>query len=451
MDAPWGVRAPADAGAYAVVAGGRRLAAMKALTEDGTIDADHPVPCLVAADPATAEELSLAENVVRIAMHPADQVVAFPRPRQQSPLGRGTEQLLYGAKEPRTGYRIGGGIRFDMEQVNYRLWLKLRTAKPLHSEETALTAMIAGRPVTIESEGGEQPLSKASWLVIGCRGFETEDLARQFGEALRKAVHLAALCTRVGIDAGDPGEDRSRSWVNPEAISPEFRRKYPELRFGPDVHGIVILPDDENTVFLKLSEPEAVVRSNAEHFLDALEQALPNDDMRPAGSPSIRRAVRILNLAEMNQDPIAKAVLAISTVEGLAVDPPWTDEQEKLIEEAANCLENACGDAEDAKQVIQAIRRVRKESIRQRIRKLLAVNGLSSLWQSWDRLYAKRSKLLHDRSAAGDESRGNHLEQAELHSFGHEAATLSTQIVLSIAKRSGMPVPDRAKTHFGVE
>ena len=70
---------PADAGAYAVIAGGRRLAAMKALAEDGTIDADHPVPCLVAADPAMAGELSLAENIVRIAMHPADQVIAFSK------------------------------------------------------------------------------------------------------------------------------------------------------------------------------------------------------------------------------------------------------------------------------------------------------------------------------------------------------------------------------------
>ena len=70
---------PADAGAYAVIAGGRRLAAMKALAEDGAIDADHPVPCLVAADPAMAGELSLAENIVRIAMHPADQVIAFSK------------------------------------------------------------------------------------------------------------------------------------------------------------------------------------------------------------------------------------------------------------------------------------------------------------------------------------------------------------------------------------
>ena len=70
------VRPEGDDGAYAVVAGRRRLAALKALAGDGAIGADHPVPCLIATN-GNAGELSLAENVVRIAMHPADQVVAF--------------------------------------------------------------------------------------------------------------------------------------------------------------------------------------------------------------------------------------------------------------------------------------------------------------------------------------------------------------------------------------
>ena len=61
----------------AVVAGGRRLAAMKALAEEGILNADHPVPCRVIGAAENAGELSLAENVVRVAMHPADQVVAF--------------------------------------------------------------------------------------------------------------------------------------------------------------------------------------------------------------------------------------------------------------------------------------------------------------------------------------------------------------------------------------
>ena len=63
----------------AVVAGGRRLAAMKALVEEEVLDADHPVPCRVIGAAENAGELSLAENVVRVAMHPADQVVAFTK------------------------------------------------------------------------------------------------------------------------------------------------------------------------------------------------------------------------------------------------------------------------------------------------------------------------------------------------------------------------------------
>ena len=70
---------PTNDDRYAVVAGGRRLAALKALAMDGTIGADYPVPCLIAADRDIAAELSLAENVVRIAMHPADQVTAFTK------------------------------------------------------------------------------------------------------------------------------------------------------------------------------------------------------------------------------------------------------------------------------------------------------------------------------------------------------------------------------------
>jgi len=62
---------------FAVIAGGRRLRAMQALVEDGVFDAGHPVPCQVRTGDAEPAELSLAENVVRIAMHPADQVTAF--------------------------------------------------------------------------------------------------------------------------------------------------------------------------------------------------------------------------------------------------------------------------------------------------------------------------------------------------------------------------------------
>ncbi|MXY38586.1 MAG: chromosome partitioning protein ParB [Rhodospirillaceae bacterium] len=68
-----------DTERYAVVAGGRRLKAMQALVEDEALDADHPVPCLVRDGETESGEISLAENVMRVPMHPADQVVAFTK------------------------------------------------------------------------------------------------------------------------------------------------------------------------------------------------------------------------------------------------------------------------------------------------------------------------------------------------------------------------------------
>jgi ParB family transcriptional regulator, chromosome partitioning protein len=62
---------------HAVIAGGRRLAALQLLAKAGTLPADHPVKCEILGDKANALELSLAENAVREQMHPADEFDAF--------------------------------------------------------------------------------------------------------------------------------------------------------------------------------------------------------------------------------------------------------------------------------------------------------------------------------------------------------------------------------------
>lgn len=70
------VIAAADGVHYEVVAGGRRLAALKLLAKKHRIAKDWAVPCLLVAD-GTARTASLTENVQREAMHPADQFEAF--------------------------------------------------------------------------------------------------------------------------------------------------------------------------------------------------------------------------------------------------------------------------------------------------------------------------------------------------------------------------------------
>lgn len=62
---------------YEIVAGQRRFHALKSLAKAGKLAKNFAVSCTLATDSVEASELSLAENVVRAPMHPADQFEAF--------------------------------------------------------------------------------------------------------------------------------------------------------------------------------------------------------------------------------------------------------------------------------------------------------------------------------------------------------------------------------------
>ena len=66
---------------FAVVAGGRRLAALQQLAKAGEIRAGYVAPCRIYNGSADPAEVSLHENEKRAAMHPADQYEAYARLR----------------------------------------------------------------------------------------------------------------------------------------------------------------------------------------------------------------------------------------------------------------------------------------------------------------------------------------------------------------------------------
>ncbi len=68
-----------DKGRFEVIAGGRRLRALKQLAKEGLLAKDVGVPCRIMADGENAAEISLVENTMRVAMHPDDQFEAFQR------------------------------------------------------------------------------------------------------------------------------------------------------------------------------------------------------------------------------------------------------------------------------------------------------------------------------------------------------------------------------------
>ena len=90
-------------GTFAVEAGGRRHAALKALAEEGKLAADFAVPCLVLDDLGSAvAEASLAENFQKLALNPADECLAFQHFIEQ------------GSDVDGVARRFGVTVRFDV-------------------------------------------------------------------------------------------------------------------------------------------------------------------------------------------------------------------------------------------------------------------------------------------------------------------------------------------------
>jgi ParB family chromosome partitioning protein len=65
-----------ETGMFEVPAGGRRFRALELLVKSKRMAKDQPVPCVV-REAGIAEEDSLAENVMRVGLHPLDQFRAF--------------------------------------------------------------------------------------------------------------------------------------------------------------------------------------------------------------------------------------------------------------------------------------------------------------------------------------------------------------------------------------
>ena len=85
-----------DGGKFEVIAGGRRLAALKHLAKTEKQDEDKSqIPCSVIDGDEDAHEISLAENEMRTAMHPADQFEAFRKMAEEG-LGRDTIAAKFG-------------------------------------------------------------------------------------------------------------------------------------------------------------------------------------------------------------------------------------------------------------------------------------------------------------------------------------------------------------------
>ena len=108
-----------NAGAYRVIAGNRRLAALREAYKDA---AKPPkVPCVLrAVDDQTADALALAENFVREPMHPLDEAEAFARLAREEAKGVQAIAAEFGVSEPYVRQRMKLATLADPVKAAYR-------------------------------------------------------------------------------------------------------------------------------------------------------------------------------------------------------------------------------------------------------------------------------------------------------------------------------------------
>ena len=172
---------PAGKGKYAVVAGQRRFLALQRLVQEGTFQKSTPLACTFAAEDADPAELSLAENVVRVAMHPADQFDAW------------RELIEKGASV------AGIAERFGVAETTVRQRLALGRVSPvifdLYRAGTISLEMLMAFTVTDDHD-----LQESAWE-------GAQDWQRHDARAMRRALTQADISTTdkrvrfVGLEA----------------------------------------------------------------------------------------------------------------------------------------------------------------------------------------------------------------------------------------------------------
>ena len=149
------------------------------------------------------------------------------------------------------------------------------------------------------------------------------------------------------------------------------------------MHGLTVLEDAPNVRVFTSS-----IGAQASHDPARFVRAIKEASAGPV-SDEVTRAIEVPNLAYIHDSPIAKVVLAISSIEALAADHEgWSQQQLDTIDQIRSWL--CTHRTEGVDEVVAAIEKLRPRSLRQQAKRLLDEHGLTSLWPAWDGVYGRR-------------------------------------------------------------
>ncbi len=227
---------------YEVVAGGRRLAALQLLAKQKRIAKGSTVPCRVLdSDAVDGSEASLAENIVRQDMHPADQFDAFQALRQG---GTGVEDIA---------------ARFGVSVPVVRQRLRLAAVSPLliqaYREERLTLDDLTAFAVTDDSEAQERVFGQLQdWQCTPetIRRLLTHTLIPA-GDRTVRFVGLSAYLAAGGTVQRDLFSEDQGGWITDPAllerlVAERMAREAATIR-AEGWHWVAIGPEEQSAAW----------------------------------------------------------------------------------------------------------------------------------------------------------------------------------------------------------
>jgi hypothetical protein len=280
-------------------------------------------------------------------------------------------------------------LRFFRIMPTYRVRFRFRVLTKLNITTHQHEMKVGARVVVLSSLDEVSTIAQSEWLVMNACGFESEEVARDFGATLKSAVAVAASGTRLGVDIGD---DKATSVFSEQVKRARFENSGVHLRSS--VHGLDVFVEDGSVRFPQFHASLSVLAKH-EEFLDLTAQL---HETQLTLSDNAREIVLLLNSALMQPEPIAQVVLAFSAVEALGQkEQQWSDNQKSMKAECLTFVKTHESDIDETEreEVLEAIEKLHRVSLRQGVLRLLKRLGLNDLKNEWHRLYGERSTLVH--------------------------------------------------------
>jgi ParB family chromosome partitioning protein len=186
-------------GKFAVIAGGRRLRALRLLAKGGDLEKNALIPCrIVSAEEAT--ELSLAENVVRVRLEAHDEIVAVAKLADEG-LGVETIASRFGVSPQHVARRL------KLSRVSPRLIEALKKEEATLDQLAALAVVddhVAQEKAFFDAPDWARTPERLKAQVMQAHVSETDKLARFVGLDAYQAAG-GAIVSDLFADADDDG------------------------------------------------------------------------------------------------------------------------------------------------------------------------------------------------------------------------------------------------------